>query len=537
MVKRVDAVKLRKWLGDGDEIALLDIRNGGPYSRDHILVASGVPRANFETHVPRLVPRRSTRLVLTDDDGSTLDAAAEMLESHGYSNVHVLEDGNRGWTAAGFRLYSGSNIVSKVFGEMVEAKYGTPHVDAGILAAWMTEGRTFRLFDVRPLAEYRTVSIPGATNCPGMEGVLRIPAQLDNDDVPIVVNCAGRTRSIIGAQSLRDAGITNPVFALENGTMGWQLRGFEPDHGQSNITTEPFGSALESARESAREFAARNEIRFVDVDTVQRWTEEPLRTTYVFDVRLAEAFSLGRFPGSMNAPGGQLIQNTDTFAAVRNARMVLVDEHNVQSVMTAHWMSRMGWDVAVLSDSGNHLSDTGADPAPVLHAPDPRATIIDGEQLRALVDSGRCVIVDVGDSYWYRQGRIPGSHWAMRSKLAETLSRFNRDSTLVFVCTSGNMAPFAAGDAIACGFTDVCALAGGRGAWRRAGGEFETIGDVDDDLVLNPTDDMWYPPWARAEGAREAMAEYLSWEVGLVDRVRSEEYLRFSDEFDITDFD
>jgi hypothetical protein len=31
------------------------------------------------------------------------------------------------------------------------------------------------------------------------------------------VNCAGRTRSIIGTQSLINAGVPNPVTALRNG--------------------------------------------------------------------------------------------------------------------------------------------------------------------------------------------------------------------------------------------------------------------------------------------------------------------------------
>ena len=48
----------------------------------------------------------------------------------------------------------------------------------------------------------------------------------------VVVNCAGRTRSIIGAQSLINAGIPNKVVALKNGTMGWHLAGLELERGQ-----------------------------------------------------------------------------------------------------------------------------------------------------------------------------------------------------------------------------------------------------------------------------------------------------------------
>ncbi len=533
MVAIVDAPTLRSWLNDGEEIAVLDVRDGGPYARGHILVATSVPRANFETLVPRLVPRRATRIVLTDDDGSLLGEAAGLLEACEYPNVHVLERGNAGWTAAGYQLFSGSNIVSKVFGELVEERCATPHVDASTLNSWIAEGHPFRLFDVRPLAEYRTVSIPGATNCPGMETVLRIPAHIDDASTPIVVNCAGRTRSIIGAQSLRDAGIVNPVFALQNGTMGWQLEGFVPDHGQSNIVTEPFGESLDAARSRLRDLATRHSVRFIDRPTLDEWTADTTRTTYLFDVRLAEAYSLGHIPGSVNAPGGQLIQSTDTFAAVRHARIVLVDEHGVQAVMTAHWMARMGWEVAVLASTNDDLSQTARTAPATLVEPESAARAITAEELQELLSTGACDVVDVGESYWYRQGRIPGSHYAMRSGLSTALGRFPKNRTLVFCCSTGAQAPFAAGDAIRMGFSDVRWLEAGRPSWRRAGGSFESIGDGDDELLLTPTDDMWYPPWARAEGAREAMEEYLSWEVGLVDRLKTEEYLRFSPGFDL----
>ena len=532
MASTVSARTLREWLNDGSEIAVLDVRDGGPYSRGHILVASGVPRAVMETAVPRLLPRRSVRVVLTDEDGSTLAGAAALMESAGYTGVHLLEGGNAGWTAAGYRLFSGSNIVSKVFGEMVEEKCGTPHIDAATLTRWREEGRPFRLFDVRPAGEYRTVSIPGASNCPGMESVLRIPSHIDDPDMPVVVNCAGRTRSIIGAQSLREAGVTNPVFALENGTMGWQLAGFEPDHGQSNTITEPMGEDLRAARESAREVAARGGVRFVERGTVDAWLADPSRTTYVFDVRMPEAFALARFPGSQNAPGGQLIQSTDTYAAVRHARIVVVDEHLVQSVMTAHWLARMGWEAWVLGDPLDHLTEHGNERVSPLVPPDPRARAVEAAALLDPVAARECTVVDVGESYWYRQSRIPGSRYAMRSMLSAALDSLDRSTPLVFCCSTGSQAPYAAGDALEMGFTDVSWLVGGRSAWRHAGGPTETIGNDDDELLLTPTDDMWYPPWARAEGAREAMAEYLSWEVGLADRLRSEEYLRFSGEFD-----
>lgn len=519
--------QLREWLHDGREIALLDVRDGGPYSRSHVLVASSAPLAQFEVIVPQLVPRRTTRVVLVDDDESIVIKAAEMLKGAGYTDVSWLAGGNAAWASAGFRLFSGSGIISKAFGELVELELGTPHIEPEELEKWRTSGRSFVLVDSRPLAEYRTVSIPGATDCPGAELLYRVPNLVPDGMTPIVVNCAGRTRSIIGAQSLRDAGITNPVFALKNGTMGWHLAGLMTAHGESNMVAEPEGEALEQARTMARDVLEKDGLRVVSLREVEQWMTEPDRTTYRFDVRQPDAFDSGHVPGFLNAPGGQLIQATDSYIAVRNARIVVSDEHMIQSVMTAHWLSRMGWEVHVLRSGIDDMMELGRPAAPTLVSVDPGVKAMNVDGLADLIATGGCVVLDVGESYWYRQGRIPGSFYSMRSMLSSALTAFRHDSPLVFCCTNGSVAPHAAGDALELGFSDVRFLDGGRTAWRRDGREVEAVGDVDDERILTVTDDMWYPPWARSEGVEEAMLQYLTWEVGLLETVAEETYISF----------
>lgn len=523
----VRADELREWLHDGQEIAVLDVRDGGPYARSHILVASSAPLSLFEVVIPQLVPRRSTRIVLVDDDGSTVNRAAEMLLRAGYTDVSSLAGGIRGWEAAGHRLFSGSGIVPKAFGELVEQELGTPHIEPTELETWRAEGRPFLLVDARPMAEYRTVSIPGATDCPGAELVLRVPGIIPDPTTPIVVNCAGRTRSIIGAQSLRDAGVPNPIFALKNGTMGWHLAGLMTAHGESNMVAEPTVAALAEAKRLAEEILVRDSIPVVDRRQLDAWLEDNGRTTYVFDVRQPEAFESGHIPGSISAPGGQLVQATDTYAAVRHARLVLVDEHLVQSVMTGHWLRRMGWDVSVMKDAPDHFTEHGRQTSATLTEVDGRVAAVEAAELSAMVAEPSVMVIDVGESYWYRQGRIPGSHYAMRSMLADVLSGIHRDTKVVFCCTNGAVAPFAANDALNLGFDDVSWLVGGRAAWRRGGGAVEVVGDGDDERILTPTDDMWYPPWARSEGIEEAMLQYLTWEVGLLESVAEETYISF----------
>jgi rhodanese-related sulfurtransferase len=525
--KKVSALQLREWLHDGQEIAVLDINEGGQFAKEHILVASNIPRAQIEVILPALVPRRSTRVILTSATGVDAPDVASLMQTAGYSNVHVLDGGNAAWASAGFRLFSGSNIVSKAFGEVVEAECGTPHIEAEELAGWLAEKKDFYLFDSRPLTEYRTVSLPGATDCPGGELVYRVSDVVSDPTLPIVVNCAGRTRSIIGAQSLREAGFPNPIYALKNGTMGWQIAGLTVEKGKSNIVPEPGEHGLSLAVERGRDVASRTGLRFVSCDEALNWAADSTRTTYLFDVRQPDVFARGHVPGSVNAPGGQLVQATDIFVAVRNSRIVLIDDHRVQSVMTAHWLWQMGWDVWVVDDASNHMTEMGLEPRDALYPPRADVGIVDVGELQKMLNDAACDVVDVGESYWYRQGRIPGSWYSKRSDLPRSLQRFDKDRTLVFVCTHGAMSPYAAGDALDLGFSQVKVLEGGRTAWRQAKNPVEVIDMDDDEFLLSVTDDMWYPPWSRKEGVRESMIEYLTWEVGLMEFVSEETYVSF----------
>ncbi len=526
--REVDASEVRSWLHDGGEIAVLDVRDGGPYARSHILAASSAPLAVFETTIPSLVPRLSTRVVVVDDDGSLAGRAAGLLVDAGYTDVVVLKGGNPAWEAAGYALFSGSGIISKAFGELVELTRKTPHVEATTLAEWQARGVPHVLFDSRPLGEYRTVSLPGAVDCPGAELVYRVPSVVEDETIPVVVNCAGRTRSIIGAQSLRDAGVRNPVFALKNGTMGWQLAGLDVVHGASNMVPEPTEQGRAAAREMAARILEQDGIPVIEFDQLSKMLAEPGRTTYVIDVRQPESYEAAHLEGSVNVAGGQLVQATDSVIAVRRARIVLVDEHMVQSVMTAHWLRLMGWDVSVLANASPWMTSSGP-ASPRLLRPVPSGIApIAVDELADEMQHGKLIVIDVGESYWYRQGRIPGSWYAMRSRLWDALAGVDRESPVVMVCGVGSISPYAAGDVVALGFANVRWLRGGRTAWRRSGRAFETIGDDDDVLVKTPTDDMWYPPWARKEGVEEAMMQYLTWEVGLLDSVAQETYVQFA---------
>jgi len=532
MAELIDARALRAWLHDGKELALIDVREGGPFSRAHLLLASSLPLSQLEVRAPLLLPRRSARIVLMDDEAADAQAlvqrAADLLERHGYSGLSILQGGVSAWAAAGFELFSGVNVPSKAFGEYIEHQCDTPRIEPETLHQWQQEGRDIVLVDSRPLEEYRAVSLPGASDCPGAELVMRVPGMVRSPQTVVVVNCAGRTRSIIGTQSLRNAGLSNPVVALKNGTMGWELAGFKPERGRENQAPQPVGPSLKSAIQLAADVAQRFGVRFIDVRKLASMQADRDRTTYLFDVRQPAEFEAGHYPGSLNAPGGQLVQATDTYAAVRGARMILIDRHEVQSVMTAHWLLQMGWtEVFVLRGALEGPLQTGTSPAMALGKDGLSVSAIEPRALSEMIALDRARVIDVGDSFGYRRAHVPGAWYAMRSRLSDVLGAFSSSETLVFTCRDGQLSPFAAADARALGFAGAAYLQGGRSAWRKAGLPTEACSGDDDPRLLTPTDDMWYPPYARQSGVHEAMQQYLTWEVDLLVQLEREPYLRF----------
>jgi rhodanese-related sulfurtransferase len=245
---RVGAAALRAMLLDGGELALLDVREERIFSESHLLFARSVPLSRLELRMARLVPREATRIVLVDDGDGLAQRAAKVLGKAGYSDLGILDGGNPAWSAAGFELFSGVNVPSKAFGEFVEHESHTPSVSADELQALMQSGTDMVVLDSRPYDEYSRVSIPTGVNVPGAELVLRIHDIAPKPETLVVVNCAGRTRSIIGAQSLINAGVPNKVVALRNGTMGWNLAGFTPDSGKDNRAPDVSHGGLRGRR-------------------------------------------------------------------------------------------------------------------------------------------------------------------------------------------------------------------------------------------------------------------------------------------------
>src|SRR3954463_12841853 len=261
--KPLDPHAVKAMVSDGRELALVDLREELIFSRNHLLWARSIPLSRLELRFARLVPRRDTRIVLCDDGDGLVERAAVILAAAGYTDISYLHGGVAAWEKAGLELFSGVNVPSKAFGEHIEHACGTPSVSAEELDGLMKSGADMVIVDSRPFDEFRRVSIPTATNVPGAELALRIHDIAPSPDTLVVVNCAGRTRSIVGAQSLINAGLPNKVVALRNGTMGWSLAGLSPDSGKTRRYGRVSHGALAWAKSAAEAVAAKLELRSI----------------------------------------------------------------------------------------------------------------------------------------------------------------------------------------------------------------------------------------------------------------------------------
>src|SRR6059058_3098611 len=206
----------------------------------------------------------------------------------------------------------------------------------------MRSGTDMVVVDSRPFDEFQRVSIPSATNVPGAELVLRIHDIAPSPDTLVVVNCAGRTRSIIGAQSLINAGLPNKVIALKNGTMGWHLAGLKVARGETKSFGPQGPQAANFAQQAAAQVAARMKVKKIDKAGLAE-LEAKGGPLYRLDVRDPAEYAQGHLKGFRHAAGGQLVQATDQHVGARNATIVLHDNDGVRAIMTAHWLMQMGW--------------------------------------------------------------------------------------------------------------------------------------------------------------------------------------------------
>jgi rhodanese-related sulfurtransferase len=471
---------LKTLLAGDAPFALIDVREAGEYNSSHLPGASSIPRRQLELALPHAVPFKGVPVVVCDDDGRRARLAAATVERLGWRQVSVLEGGINRWVTEGLPTEWGSNVPSKDFGEKVEVVAHVPEIEARELAERQRRGERFVILDSRTPEEFRRFCIPGGRSVPGGELALRITDIMKDasPDATIVVNCAGRTRSIIGTRVLQRMGFTN-VYGLKNGTAGWLLAGEQLESGADRVALpEPSAAAVAAAEAYAATLAAEDGVRYLDPAGLEAMMARArTETVYLVDVRTREEYTAGHIPGFRWFPGGQAVQRADDVAVVKRPTLVFACDGRARATIIASWYRQMGFREVYAVAGGTHAW-SGAGRALEAGAPDERpagyeearaaARLVSAERLHA---SPSPAIIFVDTSQDFARGHVPGARWVPRGWLELWIDDIvpSKRTPLTVTCADGVGSTLAAATLRALGYPDVSVLDGGMAAWQRAG--------------------------------------------------------------------
>jgi len=522
-INNITPVTLKQWLHDGQEIAVLDIREHGQYGEEHLFYIVSVPYSKLEIEVARLVPHKNVRMVLVGDELDALSSKAhQRLNAIGYQNIHVLGGGMPAWKKAGFEVFAGVNLPSKAFGELAEHAFNTPRITALELNQKIAAKENMVILDGRPFAEYKKMSIPTAVCCPNGELALRIDEIAPDPETTIVINCAGRTRSIIGAQTLINLGIPNKVLALENGTQGWYLQDLPLDHGQTRRYPEQINDTGMVARKArARMLAEKHNVQFVDSITVHAWLKERDRSTFLCDVRTPEEFAKGTVLNAQHTPGGQLVQATDQYVGIKGARLVLIDQEGVRAPAMASWLAMLGWEVTVWKEAFKDASinvQNNENKQGIQHKDDVVSsediTQIESENIADLMRSG-VNVVDLRPSMKFRESHLLGAIWSIRPKLSE-LTPLAKEKPILLIAEDIETAKLASLDLREVGVKQIYVNIDAPSIWKAEKLSLESSPNT-------PTNeqciDYLFFVHDRHDGNKAAARQYLAWEMNLLAQI------------------
>lgn len=510
--------QLHQALREGQEVALVDLREEGAFATGHPLFAANLALSKLELEVQDRIPNRQIAITLYDN-GEFYDErrgerkttrAAALLKSLGYRNIALLAGDLAGWKEAGGEIFIDVNAPGKAFGEWVEHHYKTPSLTADEVQALQEKGANVAVLDVRRFDEFQAMSIPGGVSVPGGELALRLRDVVPDKKTQIIVNCAGRTRSIIGTQSLINAGFTQPVAALRNGTIGWTLAGKTLAHQEHAHYPALSEDSRRIALKGAQALAIRAGVRSVTLSQIHEWQQDPQRTLYLFDVRTAEEYRAGHLTGARHVPGGQLIQETDHYATVRGARVVLADSDGVRARMAASWLAQMNWEVYVAEFKEEDFAEQGDWKAQV--APAPAVESVTPEQLQHWLAEGSTGVIDLTTSANFRNRRIPGAVWTTRGNIPQVIAAQPEKTRWVVTCTSGLLARYAVTEVAALTGKETYLLEKGTVGWINAGESLER----GESVYLENAQDRYQRPYEGTAVSAQAMQDYLDWEYGLV---------------------
>ena len=527
MSSTISCAEVAGLLAGDRPFALIDVRESGEYNSSHIVGSSLIPRRELELRIADSVPFADTTVVLCDDDGRRAALAAETLRGLGYRNAVAMSGGMARWVTERRPTEWGVNVPSKDFGEKVQVQHHVPEIDAVELRRRMERGDKMVILDTRTPEEYQRNCIPGGRSVPNGELGLHISDILGDvdDDTTVVINCAGRTRSIIGTRLLQRMGVAN-VVGLENGTAGWVLAGYQLEFGADRLDLpEPTAEGIVAAERFADRLAEQDGVRYIDVSELDSLiARAESESVYLIDVRTDSKYAEGHVPGFRWFPGGQAVQRADEVAVVHNAPIVFCCDGRARAAFTASWYRQMGFEqvyalrggTSAWADSGREL-DSGAPASSEQARSGKSVNTVTADDVDA--DSTSSRIIHVGLSAEFAQGHVPGASWIPRGWLEFRIGDVapDRDTPIIVTCPDGGaQSLLAAATLTDMGYTNVSALEGGTSAWQAAGRGVEVgltgvMSPPNDNLPMGPdrgyADMVNYLRWEEELGHKYAVGE------------------------------
>ena len=515
----VTAAAAKARLHEGEEIAFLDVREAAAFGEGHPLFAVPCPLSRLEASALALVPRADCPVLLIDDGDGIAEKAAQRLAACGYTDVSLVQGGLPAWDAAGFGVFAGVNVPSKTLGELLEHDHHPAMIDAATLARWRREGRAHAFFDARPPVEYAKMRIEGARCVPNGELAHRVGAAVPDTATPIVITCAGRTRGIVGALTLRAIGVPNPVYALENGTQGWALAGLPLERGaQADPLPALDPPQAQASRAGAARLIAAAQLSTLSPRAAQTLLDEANRTSFLFDLRSEAERATRPVPGAIPALAGQLIQATDQYVGVRHGRLILIDDTGLRAALAGLFLRALGFETHVLALDAAEESDVPAAPAPALKTPTPPPAI-DARAAWSLAQSG-VPVLDVRSSTEWEAWRLDGARWMLRGDLPGALAGSARRVLLL----GDQTAVAAAACELHAAGVSVRWLPADLDAFAQAGWPVDRVRRRMSREAAR--DRVWFVH-DRHDGNAEASRQYLAWEMGLIDQLDEAERAAF----------
>jgi rhodanese-related sulfurtransferase len=517
MILKVNAKILKSWLSDKDEIAFIDVREIGQHTKGHPFFSISIPYSLLELNLETLIPNKKTKVILLDQNDGISILAYKAATLMGYSNLFILEEGVNGWVNSGYKLFDGINVLSKSFGELIEKYFHTPSITAKELNKKQKNNENCIVIDGRPFDEYQKMSIPNSICCPNGELAYRVSSHVKDINTEIIINCAGRTRSIIGAQTLIDLGISNKVKALENGTQGWFLSDLCLDHNKNDfLDVRPNDTELKKIQNKIFKLLIKHNINLIDFSKVQEFILDKNKSTFIFNVTNSNK----NMSSIRHVPGGQLVQATDKYIGVLNATLILLDDGDlIRAGTTAIWLKKMGYQVHVLRKeiiNINKLKFKNKFPLK-----EKKLNIFEIEKFNNLQNT---ILYDIRSSDNFMKIRIKNSIWLNRANLRK--EKIKKQQQIIIITDKIDKARLVINDIEEMNLGCVINLY----KWK----ENELINHsniIDNEPILFPKKDCIdfnFHTYKRHKGSKSHANQYLKWEIGLINKMDKQELSFFN---------